>query len=209
MKELLVFAEPRGKDISSKLSNPLLLAALAYTAIMNVINRVILVSYQTDQQNNFYVTYTQDETRDLYISAYVDGAILISFFGLLWVMYSYAYPKSQDSGGLIRQDIFHALQLSIFRDILFSFYYVFWWLDDSRNSYYQIRDVWNALYVIFVIITIIYFAYPITQRLNETFDSLNNAILGAIIISAVIYGISFGLNWIIGIFIKLPLGVST
>ena len=201
-REWFVFSssEPSNKQTI----NRLFIVSLFIVTVTSII-RGYLLDYLQYQDN---LSWCTDCTKPTTTIAIINGLRILLFHFILYFVLQFAYPDN--SGMQRKQKVAFAAQLWSMADILFLFLYgTFAFLPGvglGSYNYYELENNYSVVFAMATVLALFYIGTPIIERLKASFEDYSKVILATIILSAVIYWISYGLGWILGELILLPFG---
>lgn len=178
VRDWIIFSKREDIELDTTKLLIVTLSGLLVATIFRVWTNLTLFNLEYDPNDTF--------SSNQELSTLVDGLMIFTFYVLLGTLYSLAYPDDTKRQQLIT-DIYYAVQISILRDILYLGTIAIASLG-SENYPNRILygDLDFALNFTFVLLTAIFFMGKILQRLKESFDDLNSAILVSFLISLLI-----------------------
>lgn len=141
--------------------------------------------------------------------------MVILFYKFASYVYQLLYLKGKGTQQEIKQYIFYVVQYSIIKDLLFLLfvgvraigYDIFPRIVDWENNNIDepLAIYWN-IYMIYLLLTVIYFMRGIVERMKLSYRNFNNLLVVSHFISLIALGICWSLVWIVRLLLSLPFG---
>lgn len=158
------------------------------------------------------VTYNYSEA---ILHAIFEFFMVILFYKFASYVYQLLYLKGEGTQHEIKRDIFYVVQYSIIKDLLFLLfvgvraigYDIFPRIVDWENNNIEepLAIYWN-IYMIYLLLTVIYFMRGIVERMKLSYRNFNNLLVVSHFISLIALGICWSLVWIVRLLLSLPFG---